>query len=244
MSSNSQLKFPNVTVCPPRDTYLNLNYDIMKSENMNIDQETRRELFDFALDCFQDAFYEEMMKNISKLEDPDRYFNWYHGYTDIQIPFFNHINDEFWYRFHSTATSGNISTKYFGDQFDAEKVDVGMLNLYMSITVPQSIKGDKNTVIMINLDKISLKDGYESILMPAFGTIDKDTKHYSQNYSGQYFTNIPNNMLFISYGRIVADTAKMKLDKVPGLRLTWMYNKEVEKVSMFQMMPKTQNFVR
>ena len=30
----SQITFPNVTVCPPKDLFLNLNYDILQSEKV------------------------------------------------------------------------------------------------------------------------------------------------------------------------------------------------------------------
>ena len=82
----SQIIFPNVTVCPPRNSFLNLNYDIEQSENITIDNNTRSELFDFALDVIQDEFHDEIMKNLSKIEDPDRYYNWYNGYTKIKYP--------------------------------------------------------------------------------------------------------------------------------------------------------------
>ena len=44
----SKITFPNVTVCPPKQTFLTLNYDIMKSETLKIDEETRKELVIYA----------------------------------------------------------------------------------------------------------------------------------------------------------------------------------------------------
>ena len=83
----SQITFPNVTVCPPRNSFLNLNYDIMQSQNITLDNNARKELFDYSLDVINDEFYEEIMANLSKVEDPDRFYNWYHGYaTDAVFP--------------------------------------------------------------------------------------------------------------------------------------------------------------
>ena len=53
----SELTLPNVTVCPPKNSLLNLNYDIVHSDEMNLVYDTREELFDFALDVVQDDFY-------------------------------------------------------------------------------------------------------------------------------------------------------------------------------------------
>ena len=50
----SELTLPNVTVCPPKYSLLNLNYDIVHSDEMKLDNDTRKELFDFALDVVQD----------------------------------------------------------------------------------------------------------------------------------------------------------------------------------------------
>ena len=83
----SQIKFPNVTVCPPRNSFLNLNHDFKQSEKIKIDNNSRKELFDFALDVIQDEFHREMMTNLTKVADPDRYYNWYHGYTALRGAF-------------------------------------------------------------------------------------------------------------------------------------------------------------
>ena len=55
-------------------------------ESIEVDEETRKELFEYAVENFQEVFYEEMMKNIKKLDDPDRYLNWYLGRTEIKYP--------------------------------------------------------------------------------------------------------------------------------------------------------------
>ena len=73
------------------------------------------------------------MENFKKLEDPDRYYNWYMGFTKIEYPEYKFNN--FQYVFHTCATSGNISTQYFDDKFDIEKID-GNIIISMYINVP------------------------------------------------------------------------------------------------------------
>ena len=46
----SEITFPKVTVCPPKNTYTDLNYDLMMTENMTLDNDTRRELANYAVD--------------------------------------------------------------------------------------------------------------------------------------------------------------------------------------------------
>ena len=40
----SQITFPNVTICPPKTLFLNLNYDILQSEKIKLDNEKREKL--------------------------------------------------------------------------------------------------------------------------------------------------------------------------------------------------------
>ena len=84
--------FPNVTICPPRDLFLNLNHDIKKSETIKLSEDLRKELLDYALDVIQDEFYNELMTNMSLLQDPDRYYNWYYGYTKLEYPYWSWSN--------------------------------------------------------------------------------------------------------------------------------------------------------
>ena len=77
----SQITFPNVTVCPPRNSYLNMNFDIIQSEKIKIDDKLRTEFYDYAMDVIQENYFKEWMTNLSKIEDPNRYYNWYYGYT-------------------------------------------------------------------------------------------------------------------------------------------------------------------
>ena len=49
----SQITLPNLTVCPPKNSFLNLNHDIQQSKNIEWNNDTREELFDFALDVIQ-----------------------------------------------------------------------------------------------------------------------------------------------------------------------------------------------
>ena len=105
----TEITLPKVTVCPPKKTYTDLNYDLMMAENMTLDNDTRHELANYAVRMLYDHLYEVIMKNMSKLEESDRYYNWYHGYTMMELPYYN---DNFGVNFNvkTAAVSGSIST--------------------------------------------------------------------------------------------------------------------------------------
>ena len=107
----SKLTFPNVTICPPKNSYTNINMDIIESEKISITRQTIDELRDYAHEVLQEAFYNELLKNLSKVEDPNRFSNWYNGFTDIEYPYYDksseigHLN----YSITTSASTGNIS---------------------------------------------------------------------------------------------------------------------------------------
>ena len=45
----TDLTLPNITVCPPKNTYTNLNYDLMMTKNITLDEDTRNDLLHFAV---------------------------------------------------------------------------------------------------------------------------------------------------------------------------------------------------
>ena len=105
----NKMTFPKVTVCPPKNTYTDLNYDIMMAENMTLDNDTRDELTNYALDLLNFDMYETVMTNLSKIEDNDRYYNWYHGITKMSLPSFDDQGVN--YRVTTRATLGWLKSK-------------------------------------------------------------------------------------------------------------------------------------
>ena len=234
----SQITFPNVTVCPPKNSFLNLNYDIKQSENVKLDNKTRHELTDFALDVIQSEFYKEMIANLSKVEDPDRYYNWYHGYTEIGYPYQRTGYNQLWYIVFTSASAGNISTQYFGEKFNAIKVD-GEIYISIYVYIPTSMKGDKN---MFYINKKTMKEvsDNDKLSMTGVGDIDADLTQWSKNItapkSGYY--------KFVLDRRVSADDIKnLELDMMPGFRFTWNYDKQ-EQWSKYSNNEVTKQFVR
>ena len=79
--------FPKVTVCPLKNTYTDVNYDIMKAGNVNLDEMTRNELANYVMSVLEDDKYDKMMTNINNLQVPDKYYDWYHGYRNVKLPY-------------------------------------------------------------------------------------------------------------------------------------------------------------
>ena len=56
----SEMTFPKISVCPPRDTYTNLNYDLMNINNTTpFDENVSFDLIDNFIHHFQQLDYEK-----------------------------------------------------------------------------------------------------------------------------------------------------------------------------------------
>ena len=234
----SQITFPNVTVCPPKNSFLNLNSDIKESENKSFENDA---LFEYAFDVLQDEFYKETIRNLSKLDDPDRYYNWYLGYTRIQYPYYDSKISQLHYDVHTSTTSGNISTLYFGDKLDVDNVD-GNILIQIFVNVPTSrVKEDNNVTLMVEVNKRTMKDVSDDDQMKYnLSTIDPDVLHWSKNITK------PSGFSQIKLDRKVSadDIKNIEFDFMPGFRLTWKYNKHVELENTYSNRIDTKQFVR
>ena len=129
----------------------------------------------------------------------------------------------------SSATSGNVSTKYFGDKFDADKVE-GYIHIDIRVHPPASVWKDRNTTIMFNIEKITMKEDSDNDKIK-FGIcqdcdIDADVTHWSRNVTIRYH---PPPYYIIMNRKVSSDDINnMDLDLMPGFRLNWNYNYNVE----------------
>ena len=128
---------PKVTVCPPKNTFTNLNYDLMRMENLTLDNATRDELTKYAVQLLQEHVYDEVIRNLSLIEENNRYYNWYRGYTQFQLPYWAQSSTcsstsmcsdfRLYYYIDTKATSGSFSTKFFGEKFNSSKVEQDLI---------------------------------------------------------------------------------------------------------------------
>ena len=109
----SEIKFPKVTVCPPKNTYTDLNYDLMMAEKFTLTEVMRDELINFSRKVIDDHTFTD---DLNMFQEEDRYYNWYHGYTLIRRAYTDSGSKKN-YRIRTSATSGVVTTQYFGEQY-------------------------------------------------------------------------------------------------------------------------------
>ena len=67
----TDLTFPKVTVCPPKNSFTDLNFDLIMTRNVVLDNETKEELTEYAMEVIQDHIHDEVMANMNKLIEED-----------------------------------------------------------------------------------------------------------------------------------------------------------------------------
>ena len=127
----SELEFPNVTVCPPKNSFTSLNPDLVMARNINFEQEKRLELSDSVVPALFDASYNSKYKEFMEYRQ-DQYIDWYNGISSTtNLPFdsgFIRGGKRRKYDVLTEKHSGTFSTPYFRQPLSNHKFDVVMTN--------------------------------------------------------------------------------------------------------------------
>ena len=231
------IKFPKVTVCPPK-SYTNLNYDLMMTRNMSLDDDTRNELTHFAMKLVDGENFEMIMKNLSMFHEENRFFNWYHGYTKVELPQFTSSEIHYGKRinmntnnFHLTtsAASGSISTQNIQNVLHKQ---TGWIKMYVALFLPKKNASKTDEIqlhLEINRTKVMESNGNDSF---AIGTKDQytDASHITINVTKQWsvFTLLHEDAFYasnIEYKMFLKNGVNEQ-ENIPGLTVKWYYTGE------------------
>ena len=181
----TEITFPKVTVCPPKNTYTNLNYDLVRLQNVTLDNETRDELTHLAVELLWNTLHSNIMKNLSKLEDTNRYYNWLGGYTEMGIPIYN-PDEGISYTVNTSAKSGHISSQHFGKTFNAKNVET-QNSFRVNVYAPNDIKSNTNVTLHFEIEKVSIKNlqsGYDNVYITYNNyNLNPDIRMATMNYT-------------------------------------------------------------
>ena len=217
----NEITLPKVTVCPPKNTYTDLNYGLMMTENMTLNDDTRDELIQYASELLYDDLYDTIMTNLSFFKDNDRYYNWYHGYTEIRLPKFN--NEKVNYAVVSSAKSGSISTQYYGEKYDSNKVE-NSITYDVTVTPPKlSFWLEEEVTLHLVIETVVMKDlttGEDFV----FTDPNCWTCHYEDTITYQNSTPPEKFQLQIARDVPIDDVKNQRLELMPGFRFSWSYS--------------------
>ena len=228
----SEVRFPKVTVCPPKDTFTDLNYDIKRAEERNLTFEEREELYEYARDTIDSISF---MENLNKLHDEDRFYNWYYAISEVYsgplmrtlLTKSNYIN---YYSMTTKATSGVITSNFFGKKFDSNQIETEKNAIVLIYVQPHDnfLGNEKNLTLNFHLEKVSVPGlsgnmGSSHIyFFPGIGQLPDD-----QNTAHSTFTTKANEwditQFSVSLDLDNVDIRDLEMEQMPGFRFSWWY---------------------
>ena len=223
----SEITFPKVTVCPPINTFTDLNYDFMMLDNMTMTNETREWLFDVAYNELYDSYSDAVFANLSKLEEENRFYNWYHGFSQIFLPFWNY-EEELYFLIWTSATSGSVTTQFFGENYDPNKVENHFSYQVWNFVPPEAIN-NPNYTLTLEIEKVNMKvsgDSEDKIYVyHGIGDLDPQENFIVLNFTA------PSKTIAVNIEREIKKKDienNIDLQKMPGFKIKWSYNRKVD----------------
>ena len=213
----SEIKFPKVTVCPPKNTYTDLNHDLMIAENITLTEEMRDELIDYSEKVINEHVF---MDYLDMFEEKDRFYNWYYGYSVIWRPFVDEDNDQLVNIIITSAISGVVTTQYFGEQYKPSLVERRVFYV-VNVYPAERVWNNTNVTLHFNLEKVSMTDlsnGYDNTGING-SFLDAGVSSVSLN-----FTPPAAASALLNRNNIPEEDYKNNdLETMPGFRLSWHY---------------------
>ena len=158
----AKIKFPKVTVCPAKNTMTDLNYDLMIIDNLTLTEKMRDEMFKYAIETLEEDIFSISRWNV--LDEANRYYNWYNGYTEIVSPykppfkgFESNVLPKTTYEISTSATSGSVSTQFFGEKFQPDLLERQLelnVKVYPPLIGNETILKKKNVTLHFKVEKV------------------------------------------------------------------------------------------
>ena len=92
------------------------------------------------------------INNWLSLQEEDRFYNWYHGYTEIKAPEYNGYGLAIFIK--TSATSGVVTTQHYGEKFQKNLVEKRLT--YSIHVVLESVKKNRNVTLHFKVEKVSM----------------------------------------------------------------------------------------
>jgi len=181
-----EIKFPTLTVCPPKNTFTDLNYDLMLAEEVTLTNEKRNELYEYVVKLIDEHVY---MDPWDKLHEENRFFNWYKGYTSMHDePHYTRDTGaggiNYMYSIDTSAPSGVITSKYFGEKYNPSLFDKN-LQYIIRVWPSKSIRYNENVTLHLEIERWSFPESgvsYDSFYLPN-SLAEEEKKVFNESFS-------------------------------------------------------------
>ena len=144
---------PLITVCPPKDTFTNLNYDLMKGQNRKLENDTINLMAFPMYEIIQQEFIKPAIAALKFIKEKNKNRNFYNGYDAINlkndIPNKNKTKNIL-LTASSGAVNGSVSSPYFGELYSDSKF-FEELGFYFNIEIPEYVQRNQSIFLFIKI---------------------------------------------------------------------------------------------
>ena len=142
-----EIDFPNVTVCPPRNSFTSLNPDLVSARNITFDEEKRKELLDYVPYATYDVTYNANDREYEEFLEGQRK---YRGISKLELTK-NMFSTKKQYDFFTTSPIGSFSTPYFGEPYNVSLIDCELVT-WVHIYVPENLTVGSKIIVDLDYD--------------------------------------------------------------------------------------------
>ena len=217
----SEIKLPKVTVCPPVNTYTDLNHALMMAENATLTTEIQDKLINYT----EKVIYNEhvYMDDFEIIHEDDRFYNWYHGYSNIFRPITD--GNVFKYILETTATSGSVNTQYFGEQYQSHLVKMNV-EYHVNVYPPVSVRNNPDVTLHFKLEKVSMTGmsvGWDNVVVEG-DNLDAGLSSVTYDFNPPAKEGEDKRWIALTRKFITEEDLKtMDIEAMPGFKLSWYY---------------------
>ena len=167
----SGVTIPRVTVCPPKGTFTNLNYDLVMADSLSLDGATKDLLTQEAVRLIENAAYQGTFNNFTAFREKNRYRNLFLGLTNFKLVYTN-IDSKSQaittYEVSTSAGEGEFSSPGLGQPFQEDQFDNYATFIY-SIHHHRNVSTHINIKLHLGKYKTNLFQTYSCF----FGTLHR-----------------------------------------------------------------------
>ena len=219
-------------MCPPKNTRTNLNYDLVLSENLTLDNEGKEELAKFIKLTILEIIYDSVFEDVKSYGETDKYRNWFDGITQLELPvdktggyLTSTLKTTKFMKVSTYAKSGTFVTPYFRENFDSKKFSL-FAEFKLYIWIPNSVFKSKTVELILEIEN-DLIERHDSQSFERVNVISDTTeKLESSNKKIIRKISLGRRNVYIEFTRSLSqrDVENWSSRRMTGMNVSWYYS--------------------
>ena len=220
----SQVVFPRVTVCPPRDTFTSLTPDLLAAEQQHLDNNSRSKVLEKVPEAVHDSDFERRFTEFESFVEQDKYRLWYKGESEITYPYKSSSGSMVYYKHSTYALAGTVETPYFRQPFERSSF-YRYFQYAVSIRVPDSIVNSSAIRLVLHMEYDTSEYDTLRVVGPESSQLEEGNKMFSLNVSMvDEYSYVVESVAVSFYRRIKSsELDRWERRRNTGLRLSWTF---------------------